>query len=81
MFHHHHNKGTPSPPTTPSQVERVRLLQDREELQSAVERARDFERRGISEYQRRVGNYDRFLEAGDGPPANVVPIDTSAEAS
>jgi hypothetical protein len=45
----------------------VRLLQDPEELQEAVERARGFERRGANEYQRRIGNYDRFLNKGDGP--------------
>jgi hypothetical protein len=54
----------------------VRVLQGPEELHEAVERAREFERRGVHEYQRRIGDYERFLVQGAGPPANVVPIDT-----
>jgi hypothetical protein len=59
----------------------VRLLQGPEELQAAVERAREFERRRVDEYQRRVGAYDRFLNTADDQPANVVPIESSANAS
>lgn len=60
MFRRHQQQhpGTPedlSPPT-------VRLLRSDEELRSALERAREFERRGIEECRRRVGLYDRLLE-------------------
>jgi hypothetical protein len=79
MFHRH--KDTPKPLIVSPRVKTVRLLQDHEELQAAVERARNFERRGVNEYQRRVGAYDRFLNEGEGLPANVVPIESSAEAS
>jgi len=57
----------------------VRLLGP-DELQAAVERAREFERRRANEYQRRIGSYDRFLNQG-ARPAEVVPIDSAAEAS
>ena len=80
MFHHHY-KETPGPPIESSRVGSVRLLQGHEELQAAVERARDFERRAVDEYQRRVGSYDRFLNQGEGDSVNVVPIDSSAKAS
>jgi hypothetical protein len=80
MFHRHH-KDTPEPPIVSSRVRTVQLLQSPEELQAAVERARDFERRRANEYQRRFGSYDRFLNHGEDHPANVVPIDSSAEAS
>ena len=80
MFHRRH-KDTPGPPIVSSRVRTVRLLQDPEELQEAVERARGFERRGANEYQRRIGSYDRFLNHGEDHPANVVSIDSSAEAS
>jgi hypothetical protein len=53
-------------------VRTVRLLQDPEELQEAVERASGFERRGANEYQRRVGTYDRLLGDGEGQLANVA---------
>jgi hypothetical protein len=52
------------------------VLQGPEELHAAVERAREYERRGIHEYQRRLGDYDRFL-VDAAVPANVVSIETS----
>lgn len=79
MFHHHHKDTLDSPIASP-RVPSVRVLQGEEELQAAVERAREFERRRADEYGRRVGAYDRFLN-GEAPSANVVPIDSSAEAS
>ena len=48
-------------PAVSSRVETVRLLDCHEDLQAAVERARDFERKGVAVYERRVGNYERFL--------------------
>ena len=74
MFHRHH-KDPPEPPIVSCRVRTVRLLQDPEELQEAVERARGFERRGANEYQRRVGTYDRLLGDGEGQLANVVLIE------
>lgn len=76
MFHHRH-KDIPVPPLASPRPRTVRVLQDPEELHAAVERAREFERRGIHEYQRRIGGYDRFLVQGTSQPANVVPIDSS----
>ena len=52
------------------------LLQSNEELQSAIERARAFERR--DDYERRVGAYDRSLNM----LANMVrmaPVDIDEE--
>jgi hypothetical protein len=79
MFRHR-RKDTSEAPISSSRVRSVRVLEDEEELHAAVERAREFERRRADEYQRRVGTYDRFLN-GQAPSANVVPIDSSAEAS
>jgi hypothetical protein len=33
----------------------------REDLHAAVERARDFERKGVTVHERRIGDYERFL--------------------
>ena len=77
MFHHHDKKSSESPIVSP-RVRTVRLLEDPEELQAAVERARAFERRRVDEYQRRVGAYDRFLTPSESTSAVVVPIDSSA---
>jgi len=79
MFHHHRKKIL-DPPIMHSRVETVRLLQSREELQTAVERARAFERRGAYEYGRRIGSYDRLL-SDDDDLADVVPIESSAQPS
>jgi hypothetical protein len=76
MFHHH-KKPSDSPIVSP-RVQTVRLLEDPQELQAAVERAQAFERRRVDEYQRRVGAYDRFLTDSKGTSAVVVPIDSSA---
>jgi len=59
----------------------VRLLQDDAELQEALERAKGFESRGFDEYKRRMGAYDRFLRREQERPGNVLPIESSAEAS
>ena len=81
MFHHRHGKdGSDSPIASPP-VKTVRVLQDEEELQEALERAKGFESRGFDEYKRRMGAYDRFLTRGQGRPDNVHPIESSAEAS
>jgi hypothetical protein len=77
MFHHHSKKPADSPIASP-RVHTVRLLNDPEELQAAVERAQAFERRRVDEYQRRVGAYDRFLTAPEGKSALVLPIESSA---
>jgi hypothetical protein len=74
---HRRNKDIPDPPLASPRPRVVRVLQGPQELHEAVERAREFERRGVHEYQRRIGDYDRFLVQGAGPPANVVPIDPS----
>jgi hypothetical protein len=56
----HHRKSTDLPAVS-SRVETVRLLECREDLQAAVEKVRDFERKGVAVYARRVGNYERSL--------------------
>jgi hypothetical protein len=55
----------------------VRRLQNDEELQAAVERARAFERRGVDRGQQRVVNYDRHMREGRSELANVVQMDSS----
>ena len=80
MFRHHH-KDNPGEPVEAPPVTSVRLLRAGEELQAAVERARDFERQRVAESQRRVGSYDRYLDGPGGQPSNVVAIDSTAEAS
>ena len=81
MFHHRHDKeGSRSPITAPT-IRTVRVLQSDAELLEALERAKGFERRGFDEYKRRMGAYDRFLTKGQGRPDNVLPIESSAEAS
>jgi hypothetical protein len=80
VFHHHH-KDSPVEPVESPPVTSVRVLQSGEELQAAVERAREFERRRVAESQRRVGSYDRYLDGAGGQPSNVVAIDSGAEAS
>jgi hypothetical protein len=81
VFHHHHQEEASGRPAEAPAVTSVRVLQNGDELQAAVERAREFERRRFAESERRVGSYDRYLhEAGD-QPSNVVAIDSSAEAS
>jgi hypothetical protein len=74
MFHRHHSE-MPESPIGPPRVRTVRLLQGDDELQAAVERAREFERRGVDAGQRRVGSYDRVLREGVGHLADVVPMD------
>jgi hypothetical protein len=64
----------PNQPVTPHQMRTVRLLESDAELQAAVERAREFERRGVDAGQRRVGSYDRVLGSGPDNLATVVPI-------
>jgi len=54
----------------------VRLLENDEELQAAVERAKAFERRTANHHQRRVGSYDRFLSEGNGRLPKVVTLVT-----
>jgi hypothetical protein len=76
MFHRR-NKDIPESSSASRRPRVVRVLQGPEELHEAVERAREFEQRGVHEYQRRIGDYDRFLVQGAVPPANVVPIDPS----
>lgn len=55
----HYRDVVPVPKIDPPRVRTVLVLQSNEELQSAIERARAFERR--DEYERRVGAYDRYL--------------------
>jgi cobalamin biosynthesis protein CobT len=55
---HNHPDAVSGPSIDPPQVRTVRLLETDEELQSAIERVRDFERRAN---YRRVGAYDRTL--------------------
>ena len=73
MFHRH-RQVTPGSPISAPRVRTVRVLQSDEELQAAVERAREFERRGVSAGQRRVGSYDRVLGAQTDTLATVLPI-------
>jgi hypothetical protein len=81
MFHHRHDKdGSYSPIASPP-VKTVRVLQGDDELQEAIERAKGFESRGLDEYKRRMGTYDRFMARGQVRPDNVLPIESSAEAS
>jgi hypothetical protein len=81
MFHHRHDKeGSHSPIAAPP-MKTVRLLQSDTELQEALERAKGFESRGFDEYKRRMGAYDRFLTRGQVRPDNVLPLESSAEAS
>ena len=65
MFHNYRD-AVPRLDVDPPRVRTVRLLQTDEELQSAIDRARAFERR--DNYVRRVGTYDRYLNL----LANVV---------
>lgn len=58
MFRHH-RYDIPGPSIVPPQGQAVRLLRSDEELQSAVERARAFERR--HDPQQRVSVYDQYL--------------------
>jgi hypothetical protein len=62
MFYHH--RKSIDLPNAPCRVGTVRLLESLEDLQAAVERARNFERRGVAVYERRVGNYERCLNDG-----------------
>lgn len=79
MFHRH--KSPQDLPIVFPRPKTVRLLQSSQELQAAIERAREYERRGADEYQRRIGAYDRFLHLSDDPAAKVVFIDSQANAS
>jgi hypothetical protein len=81
MFHHRHDKGGSHSPIAAPPIRTVRVLQGDAELLEALERAKSFERRGFDEYKRRMGAYDRFLTQGQGRPDNVLPIESSAEAS
>jgi hypothetical protein len=74
MFHRHHEADVSA--VAPSRVTTVRLLENDDELQVAVERARAFEDRG----QRRVVNYDRYLREGHDELANVLHIDSARSA-
>jgi hypothetical protein len=60
--------------TTELPLHSVRVLRDDDELRAALERAREFERRSLAEYERRVGLYDRALTDPHGTPAAVHPI-------
>jgi hypothetical protein len=73
MFHRH-RQVTPGSPISAPRASSVRVLQSDAELQAAVERAREFERRGIDAGQRRVGSYDRVLGAQPDGLATVLPI-------
>jgi hypothetical protein len=55
----HYRDVIPVPKIDPPRVRTVLVLQSNEELESAIERARAFERR--DEYERRAGAYDRYL--------------------
>ncbi len=77
MFHRH-AKRTPGLPEAAHRTRTVRLLQDHEELEAAVKRAQEFERKGITEYERRLGAYDRFLRPDPRQLADVVPIESKA---
>jgi len=73
-------------PVVEAPVRTVRVLHTREELQQAVEQAREFEWRGIAEHERRLGSYERVLhqaadDVGSGPLADVVSLEPSADAS
>lgn len=53
----------------------VRVLRSADELRAALERAQEYERRGMREHQRRVGLYESVLaRAADAsePPAPRV---------
>jgi len=73
MFHRH-RQVTPGSPISTPRAKTVRVLQSEEELQAAVERAREFERRGVDAGQRRVGSYDRVLGAQTDGLATVLPM-------
>jgi len=76
MFRHHRD-AIPVPRIVPPRVRTVLLLQSAEELQSAIERARAFQRRDARE--RPVRTHDRCLNM----LADIVrmpPEDTGAEA-
>jgi hypothetical protein len=81
MFHHRHDKAGSHSPIPAPPIKSVRVLQGDAELQEALERAKGFESRGFDEYKRRMGAYDRFLTRGQGRPDNVLPMESSAEAS
>jgi hypothetical protein len=73
MFHRH-RQVTPGSPISAPPTRTVRVLQSDAELQAAVERAREFERRGVDAGQRRVGTYDRVLGTRTDGLATVLPI-------
>jgi hypothetical protein len=73
MFHRH-RQVTPGSPISAPRERTVRVLQSDAELQAAVERAREFERRGVDAGQRRVGSYDRVLGTQTDGLAPVLPI-------
>jgi hypothetical protein len=77
MFQRHRNNVVGSEVKSQRVRRIVRLLQNDEELQAAVERTRAFERRGVDRGQQRVVNYDRYMRAGRGELANVVQMDSS----
>lgn len=64
MFQRHRNNVVGSEVRSQRVRRIVRLLQNDEELQAAVERARAFERRGVDRGQQRVVNYDRYVREG-----------------
>jgi hypothetical protein len=72
MFHR--RQATTESTVAPLGSHTVRILKDNQELQEALERARDFERRGVDAGQRRVGTYERVLVARAQNLAPVVPI-------
>ncbi len=80
MFHHDSKRPADLPIASP-RAHTVRVLNDPQELQAAVERAQAFERRQVDEYQRRVGAYDRFLSATEAKSAVAIPIESSATLS
>ena len=78
MFRHHRDVVAL---TTESAARTVRVLRDEDELRAALERAREFERRALAEYQRRVGLYDRALTDPHGTLAAVHPIESERAMS
>ena len=78
MFHRRH-KNVSGPPAVPSAPGSVRMLVGHEELEAAVGRAKEFERRGIDEYQRRLVTYDRLLRDDQDDLAEVVPIESATD--
>jgi hypothetical protein len=79
MFNHRRDE-VAGPNIVPPQFQTVRLLQTDEELQSAIDRARAFERK--DEYERRVGEaFDRLLAAVVHLPSEDVDVEVHTPAT